>query len=346
MQCETCRRALGPEQLKCPRRNLGKENLCPYRVEQTRLNSDGWGWMLFVGLVISLIPVTGLLIGEVLPLWIRLVLALLLLIGFYLMGSSFSLLFGRQLTIFNLTTGQAWQQTKFFGVPITWMETSAVEILPWTGASARILRYPASVAEWCRNRNAPGVFSTALLQLVAQGVVSIGQVGIRRRWRRPSRVYVLVPGEEYGKAAVQGKFEKRLADVVGQANSEGMEFEMDGNHYPRSYRSILCLEDAIRIFFGIHPRESEPFQFYHLVGGEAVELGVGEFIENPFPKILPGKNAMGKISLDLRSIDLLHHDFWTTQPEHARDVLAQIDLLVHSQVPREPEVVAKSASRL
>ena len=346
MQCETCRRELGPEQLKCPRRNLGKENLCPYRVEQTRLNSDGWGWMLFVGLIISLIPVTGLLIGEVLPLWIRLVLVSLLLVGLYLMGSGFSLLFGRQLTSFNLTTGQAWQQTKIFGVPISWMEISAVEVLPWWGTSARILRYPASVAEWCRNRNAPGLFSTALLQLVAQGVVTIGQVNIRRRWRRPSKVYVLVTGEEYGKAAVQGKFEKRLADVVGQSISESVEFEMDGNHYPRTYRSVLCLEDAIRIFFGIDLRGSEPFQVHHLVGGEAVELGLGEFREKPFPKYSPGKNAMGKISLDLRSIDLLHHDFWTTQPDHARDMLAQIDLLVHSQVPREPEVVAKSASRL
>ncbi len=346
MQCETCRRELGPEQLNCPRRNLGKENLCPYQVEQTRLNSDGWEWMLFLGLVISLIPVTGLLIGEMLPLWIRLVLSPLLLVGLYLMGGGFSLMFGRQLTIFNLSTGQTWQQTKIFGVPISWMETSVIEVIPWLGAPARILRYPASVAELCRNRHAPELFATALLQLVAQDVVRIGQVHIRRKWRKPSTVYVLVAGKAYGEAVIQGKFERRLAEVVGQAISEEAEFELDGDHYPRTHRSILSLEDAIRMVFGIHPGEHEPFQFQLFVGGEAVELGLGEFKGKQFSKFSPGKNTMGKISLDLRSVDLLHHDFWTTQPDHARDLLAQIDLLIHSLVPREPEVLARSTSRL
>jgi len=134
--------------------------------------------------------------------------------------------------------------------------------------------------------------------------------------------------------------------VIGQASSAAAEFELDGNHYLRTYRSVLCLEDAIRMVFGIHSRGGAPFRVHQFVGGEAVELGLGEFTDKQFSKFLPGDNAIGKISLDLRSIDLLHHDFWTTQPDHARDLLAQIDLLTHSLVPREPEAVARSTIRL
>lgn len=301
--------------------------------------------MLFFGLILSLIPIIGMLMGEMFPFWTRLVLSPLLLVGLYLIGSALYLVFGRRLSIFNPATGQSWQQTRIFGVPITISETSAIEIIPWMGAPARVLRYPASVAELCRNRYAPALFSTALLQLVAQGVVAIGLVKIYRKGRNPSQVYVLVPGEAYGQVDIQGKFERRLVDVVGQALSEAAEFELDGNQTPRTQRSVLCLEDAVRMVFGLQQRDSERFDVDRFVGEEAVELGLGEFSGNQFLRFTPGNNAMGKISLDLRSIDLLHHDFWTTQPDHATDLLAQIDIFMHAMLPAGPKVAARSTSR-
>jgi len=302
--------------------------------------------MLFVGLIVSLVPVPGFLIGEVIPLWVRLVFSPLLVVGVYMMGTGLYMIFGSQLALFNLATGQAWQQGEIFGLPVSQTKTSAVEIIPWMGAPARVLRYPASVAELCRERNAAEFFATALLQLTAQGVVNIGQVTIHRRWRKPSRVYVLVPGEGYGEAVVQGKFEKRLIEVVGQARVGAAYFELDGTPYTRSFRSVLCLEDAIRMVFGIDQKDGAPLQVYRIVEEEAVELGLGAFGEKRLAAFKPGKNSQGKISLDLRSIDLLHHDFWTTYPEHARDLLAQIDLITLPMVPARQVDLIRSRGRL
>jgi len=176
-QCETCRRPLGVEQLGCPRRNLGEENLCPYQVEESRLPSADWGFMFFVGLGISLIPLMAILIGESLPLWISAVLLPFMLFGLVIMGIGLYSLFGRQKIIFNPDTGQAWQQTRILGIPVGQTVTSAIETIPWQGGPARGLRYPASVAELCRGGKAAQLITAAVLQMLAQGVIMLGEVG-------------------------------------------------------------------------------------------------------------------------------------------------------------------------
>ena len=339
MECDTCRRPLGVEQLNCPRRNLGQETLCPYQVEQTRQDPGEWRWMLFVGLGISLIPVMAILIGENIPFLVILVLMPFLLVGLAIIGGGISRLFGRQHTIFNPVTGQTWQQTKIFGLAVSQTETSSVELIPWLGAPARILRYPASVVELYRVGKASEVFSTALLQLAAQQVVAIGQVKAYRKLRKPSTEYVLQPGEKYQEAEVWGELEKRLASVVNQANCEAAKFEYQGKQYPRTHRAVLCLEDVIRMVFEVGEKGLLSFQLSRVVGEEAVGLGLGEMKGKLIPKFSPGKNTLGKVSLDIRSVDQLHRDFWITQPEHARDLLAQIDLSILSLVSSNKDTV-------
>jgi hypothetical protein len=341
VECETCRRRLGIEQLECPRRNLGEENLCPYRVEQTQLASGEWGCMLFVGLGISLIPITAFLMGEILPFWVVAVMMPLLLVGVIIMGTGVYLKLGKQQTIFNPATGQTWQQTKVFGLPVTQTETSAIEVIPWMSARARVLRYPASVAEFYRGGKVSGLLSTALLQLAAQGVVAIGQVMVYRKFRRPGGLYVLLPGEMYGKVEIQGAIEKQLAVIVGKARIESAEFDHQGKKYSRTHRAVLCLEDVIRMMLEDGQENKDQLLVIEIVMEEAIGLGLGELKGKLVSKFSPRKNTLGKISLDIRSIDQLHHDFWTNQPEHARDLLAKIDLLSLSLTTSKKDTAVK-----
>lgn len=345
LQCENCRRQLGAEQLECPRRNLGQEKLCPYRVEESRLPSSNWGLMWLVGLGITLVPLTAILIGGVLPFWIPLVLLPLMLIGLFMMGFAVYQLLGRRKTIFNPQSGQAWQQTTVLGLPLDQTIISSIEKIPWKGAAARSLRYPASVAELCRQGKAPDMFAAALLQLLAQQVISLGEVKVYRRIGKPGRMYVLLPGEKYGATEVQGQLETRLAGAVGQAHRADREFEFQGRRYARTCRSVLCLEDVIQMVFEGGKMSPDQFLIREVVGKEAALLGLGEVEGHVIQKFSPGVNVLGKVSLDVRSVDQLKRDFWTSQPEHAQDLLAQLDLLVHAMTTSIRDTNPKSANQ-
>ncbi|NIW46973.1 MAG: hypothetical protein GWN14_19105 [candidate division Zixibacteria bacterium] len=301
--------------------------------------------MLITGLGISLFAITAFLMRESIPFWMLAVFFPFGLIGLFIIGGGIYQLFGMQKTIFNPETGQAWQQTKIFGLPVVQSETSAIEVIPWTGSPARVMRYPASVAELYRDGKASDLFSTSLLQLAAQGVVTIGQVKIQRKFGRSTQVYVLLPGENDEETDIRGDFEKRIAEVINLANNEAAVFDYRGHQYMRTHRSVLCLEDAVRMVFESENKGPDQFLVYEFVGEEAESLGLGELKGNLRANFLPGKNTLGKISLDIRSVDQLHRDFWTAYPEHARDLLAQIDLLIFSFVSVRREAGAKSKRR-
>jgi len=305
---------------------------CPYRVEETRLRSGEWGCMLFGGIGMGMVPVMAILMGEAIPFWIFVVLMPFLLGGLSMIGGGLYLLFGRQQTIFNPANGQTWQQTRMFGLPVVQTATSVVEEITWTGAPARILRYPASVAERYRDGKDAEIFSAALLQLMAQGVVALGQVKVFRRFRKPTRLYVLMPAEHDSQVEILGELEKRIAVVAQQAGTESIYFEYLGNRYTRTHRGVLCMEDVIRMVFEVGDKNREAILLRSLVGEEAEALGLGVMEGNQIKKFSPGKNTLGKVSLDFRSVDQLHRDFWMTEPDHARDLLAQVELMILSIV--------------
>lgn len=332
MKCETCRRNLGKELLNCPRRNIGENSTCPYQVEQTRVASAGWGCLVAFGFGVGLIPVIAYLIGQGLPLWIKGVLTPLLLVGAFSVFAGIYQLFGRQTIIFNISNGQTWLEYSLFGITILQSTTSAIEDIPWVGSPARGLRYPASVAELYRDGSASEMFSTALLQLMAQGVVTLGEVKISHRFRRNERRYILHPGEMFGAIALNGRLEQRIAEVVGLSRSPEAMIFFEGWLHPRAHRAVLTLEDVLVMVFGGGQPNPTEYLVTEVVGNDAEELDLGEVRGIRQKKLTAGPNTRGKIALDIQSIDQLHRDFWTTAPDHAQEILAQIDLLIHSPV--------------
>lgn len=349
VKCESCRRTLGKELLACPRRDIGAKSTCQYRVEEARMPSTGWGCLLVFGLGAALIPVIAYLIGQGMPLWVKAVLSPALVVGGVSVVGVVYQLFGKQTTIFNPVNGKTWQQTSLLGIPVLHTTTSAIEEIPWSGALARELRYPASVAELYRDGSASDVVSTALLQLMAQGVVSLGVVRITHPLRRVEMLYVLRPGEKFALDSVRGRLETRIRDVVGLSGCPDAAIRFEERDHPRMHRAVLTLEDVLVMVFAGGQPDPRKYLVSELVGVEAEETGLGVVRGIRQKQFAPGPNTRGKIALDIQSIDQLHRDFWTTAPEHAQEVLARIDLLIHSPVvtrhPTVGEKQAKAAAR-
>ncbi len=337
MRCSNCRRRLGKDLLSCPRRDEGKRSTCQFQVEQRHLPKKGWGMLVAVGLVVALMPVIAYLIGKGLPLWVKGVLSPFLLFGGGAIVTGVFQFLGKETIVFNPVSGQSWRQITLLGIPVSGSVSGAIERIPWQGAPARVMRYPASVASLYRQDSAPDIFSIAMLQLVAQDVILLGQIAVKNQLGRGKLIYVLQPGAQYASGAVHGSLEQRIWEIVGQAGYPGSNFHFKGKDYERLYRSALTLEDVLLMVFEGGQPNPEKFLVSEIVGKEAEELSLGMIRGERVKKLNPGPNTMGKIALDIRSVEQLYRDFWTTDPEHAREILARIDLFILTELPIKME---------
>jgi len=329
MKCENCRRELGPELKSCPRRD--KNSGCPNQVENDRLDANGWFFFVLVGVSSSLLSLSGILIGNT-PLWIEMILLPIFVLGFGLAVSGIYLTIGRKATVFNFSTGQAWQQTTLFGIPITLTITYPVEPLPWVGSPGREMRYPASVAQLYKEPDPAEMISTALLQLMAHKIISLGQLRIKPRIGRQKILFVFFPGEQFTSAKIDGRLENKLINVVAASTKNTPLLEYNQKFYPRSHRAALTLADLLLLVFEGHRAHPGNYLVDQLVGLEAAGLGLGTVKGKLLRYLDPADNTRGKIALDIRSNQQLHRDFWVTYPEIARELLMQIDLLIRSDI--------------
>lgn len=333
VRCSNCRRTLGKEMLSCPRRDIGDESTCQFQAEIHRLPKKGWAGLVFIGLGISLLPVIAYLFGSGLPLWIKGILTPLLIFGIGAMLTGVYQLLGKETVLFNPVTGQCWQQITLLGIPIMESRSGAIEPIPWQGAQARVMRYPASVTALYRQDSAPDIFSTAMLHLAAQEVIQLGQITVIDRIRRRKSVYVLWPGKRYHAAEVAGSLERRIWEIAGQANCYDPVFSFQGKTYPRLYRSALTLEDVVLMTFEGGQQNPGNFLVTEIVGKEAEALSLGDIRGERVKKLNPGPNTRGKIALDIHSIEQLYRDFWITDPDRASEILSRIDLFILTDVP-------------
>ncbi|MEJ2759712.1 MAG: hypothetical protein P8046_14625, partial [Anaerolineales bacterium] len=229
--------------------SIGDKSTCHFRVDHHGLPKKGWAGLVFVGLAIALLPIIAYLFGEGLPVWVKGVLTPMLIFGVGAMLSGIYQLLGKVTVLYNTVTGQSWQQVSLFGIPIMESVSGTIEPIPWQGPQARVMRYPASVAGLYRQDSAPDIFSTSMLQLIAQGVIQLGQITVTNRIHRRKSVYVLRPGERYWDTEVVGSLERRIWEIVGQANCEETDFTFQGKSYPRLVRSVLTLEDVVLMTF-------------------------------------------------------------------------------------------------
>jgi hypothetical protein len=329
IQCENCRRELGTQLKSCPRRD--KDAGCPNQVEYDRLDSKGWFFFVLVGASSGLLSLTGLLIGN-LPLWIELSMLPILILGVGLAISGIYLTLGQKTTIFNFKTGQTWQQNTLFGIPITQTITHPVESVPWLGSPGREMRYPASVAQLYKDPAPAELISTALLQLIAHKIISLGQIQIKPRIGRHRALFVFSPGEQYNTAQMDGVLENKLIDVITASTDNKPLLEYNQKFYPRSHRAALTLADFLLLVFEGHRSHPGNYLVDQLVGLEAASMGLGTIKGKLVRYLEPAPNTRGKIALDIRSTEQLHRDFWITYPEIARDLLMQIDLLIRTDI--------------
>lgn len=333
VKCSNCRRNLGKELLSCPRRNIGEKGTCQFQVDQHRLPRKGWAGLVFIGLGIALLPIIAYFFREGLPLWVKGVLTPMLIFGGGAMLTGVFQLLGTETILYNPHTGQCWQQITLFGIPFSESVSGAIEPIPWQGAQARVMRYPASVTALYRQDSATDIFSTTMLYLIAQEVIQLGQITVTSRVRRRKSVYVLRPGERYLDTDVTGNLEQRIWEIVGQANSYNKAFSFRGKSYPRLYPSALSLEDVVLMTFEGGQQNPGNFLVTEIVGKEAEALSLGEIRGERIKKLNPGKNTRGKIALDIHSIEQLYRDFWVSDPNHASEILARVDLFILTDVP-------------
>jgi len=306
--CEVCRRPLGKAQLECPRRSLEGEHGCAYQVESGRITPGPLLINLIFGLVfIGLgaepwLPAKGN--PDSLP---ASVFTLFLVVGILLLTTWIYRMFGRALRAFNPATGQEIRQTSLFGVRITETVIGPVTPVPWQGSPAREMRYPASVAELFRQGSAADMVSTALLQLVAQRAVIIG---ISRKSKRFGRVvwrYHLV-GDQTSFTEIKGTLEQRIYALIQAGPSAG-----------------LPLGDLVEQLFEGGKASPRNYLVDEIVGPEAEALGLGDVRGKVKRSLVAAPNMVGRIARDIQSVEQLHRDFWVTMPEHATELLAEID---------------------
>lgn len=283
------------------------------------------------GLGLGMLGLTGSLM-EGLPPWIRFILFILLGFGLFLTAYGTYLRLGIETIIFNSTTGQFWQQTTVLGVPITETISSAKEELPWNASPGRVMRYPASVAQMYKGSSAADLVTTALLQLIAQQAVSLGQIRIQPKIGKMKTLYVFSPGKTCEETEIQGALEKKIFEVIAVSCQGQPDFTFRENQYPRTHRAALTLRDVIILTF--EGKKSSPHNYLvdAIIGPEARRLNLGEIKGKTVHLLDPAPNTRGKISLDIRSVEQLHRDFWVTYPEIAKEMLMQIDLLILSEI--------------
>lgn len=307
--CEVCRKPLGKAQLECPRRGLEGERGCAYQLEEGRITPRPLWINLILGLLLIGLSAEPLLLAEedpdALP---ASVFALLLALGVLLLGTWTYRMFGRSLRAVNPATGREIQQTSFLGVRVTQTVIGPVTPVEWQGSPAREMRYPASVAELYRQGSAADLVSTALLQLVAQGAVTIGMTRVNQRMKRSGWQYRLVAEHASKYEEIKGELEQRIYALIEAGPPAGLPLDLlfeqlfeGGQVSPRNY-----LVDEI-------------------AGPEAEALGLGEVRGKVKRSLVAAPNTVGRIARDIQSIEQLHRDFWVTMPEHAQELLAEID---------------------
>ena len=169
------------------------------------------------------------------------------------------------------------------------------------------MRYPASVAELFRQGSAADMVSTALLQLVAQGVAAIGISRVSKRFGRAVWRYRLV-GQQATVNEIKGTLEQRIYASILAGPPAG-----------------LPLGQLIEQLFEGGQASPRNYLVDEIVGPEAEALGLGEVRGKVKRSLVAAPNTVGRIARDIKSIEQLHRDFWVTMPEHATELLAEID---------------------
>jgi len=301
--CERCRKPLGNRQFDCPRRHADGDENCAYQVEVGRTTKSGSLLLVLGGVVFGLglwllgadpQASTGKLIFAAIGL-------LLFLIGIYR-------IWGRYQIGGNPVTGQTWQRTTLFGIELAWVWQSGFQRVGWAGSPARVIRYPASVAEFCRQGTAVDIVSTALLQLFAQGILSLGKQITQRRYLRQQIRYLVFTGDAIEHEDPLGELESRLVEIVSTTALKGL--------------PLADILDAL--FEGGHPQPRN-FLIDRYIGPEAAALGLGKVIGVRQRALAPALNATAKMGRDIQSVEQLYRDLWITSPKEATDLLFQMD---------------------
>ena len=306
--CEVCRKPLGKAQLECPRRGLEGERGCAYQIESGRIAPGPLLVNLILGLAFIGLGAEPWLLAEGNPEALPVsAFALFLVLGILLLGTWIYRMFGRTLRAVNPASGQEIRQTSLFGVRITETVIEPVTPVPWQGSPAREMRYPASVAELFRQGSAADMVSTALLQLVAQGAAMIGISRVSKRFGRAVWRYRLV-GEQAELNEIKGTLEQRIYASILAGPPAG-----------------LPLGQLIEQLFEGGQASPRNYLVEEIVGPEAEALGLGEVRGKVKRSLVAAPNTVGRIARDIQSIEQLHRDFWVTMPEHATELLAEID---------------------
>jgi hypothetical protein len=208
----------------------------------------------------------------------------------------------------NPSTGQTWQCTTLFGIELDWSWHSGFYPVTWPGSPARIIRYPASVAEFCRQGNGVDIVSTAMLQLFAQGILSLGKQQTQRRFGRQQVGWLVLPGNSFDTADPLGALESRMVEIFVAAD-----------------QPVMLLEDFLDALFEGGQPQPRNYLIDRYVGPEAVGLGLGKVIGVRQRSLAPAPTASAKIGRDIQSVEQLYRDLWTSSPEEAADLLFQLD---------------------
>ncbi len=202
--CEQCRKPLGDRQFDCPRRQSAEDERCAYQVEDRRFAGAGAPMLVLGAVLIGLAfwlpsgidqPSSALLVGRI----------LLAVSGLGLFFTGGCRQWGSIQSGRNPVSGQTWQRTTLFGIELDWVWQSGFQQVPWSGSPARVIRYPASVAEFYRQGNAADIVSTALLQLFAQGTLYLGKQRVQRRFGRQQVRYLVLTGEAFDIRGAPGR---------------------------------------------------------------------------------------------------------------------------------------------
>ncbi len=324
MLCEKCSRPLGPELQTCPQRD---EGACPYQVAHNRLEIEQRGRAVWGGLALCLVAAASWWLPT-LALWARVGVAALFVLGVGMALTGVLCLAREQTILYNLDTGQSWQKTTFLKIPLNQKTVGPRQPLPWLGSPGRWMRYPASVAALYRGGNAADMIATALLQLLAHEEILLYRAESKARFGNGRCLFVFTPGPGIGSAPVSGGLEARILEAVALAQVDSPDFDFHGGHFPRSCRALLTLEDLLVLVFEGEKAQPNNYMIGEVVGPEAEALNLGLIKGKRALYLAPHNNTRGRIGLDIRSVEQLHRDFWTTYPEVAKDLLIEIDLLI------------------
>ncbi|MFN2144323.1 MAG: hypothetical protein ACK2T7_03170, partial [Anaerolineales bacterium] len=305
--CEQCRKPIGARQFDCPRRQLAGEENCAYQVAVHRIAKSGVLMLILGAVLIGLgvgLPAgidrhpTALLVGRI----------LLAVSGLGLVFTGSCRQWGAVQSGRNPVTGQTWERTTLFGIEFDWDWQSGFQPVPWSGSPARVIRYPASVMEFYRQGNAADIVSTALLQLFAQKILSLGKQRTQRRLRRSQVRYLVLTGEAFDIGEPLGALETRMVQIVSASELKG-----------------LPLSDFLKALFEGGQPQPRNYLIDSYIGPEAIALELGKVVGVQRRTLAPAPNTIARVGRDIQSVEQLYRDLWTTAPEEATELLYQID---------------------